>query len=46
MGKVRAIPGDLLHVCALRLGHEKTEKTGTRNLNSAGKKGRKGEAKS
>ena len=37
--------GDLLHLCALLLGQGKTQKTGTRHLNSAGKKGRNGQAK-
>jgi len=43
--KVGAMPGDLSHVCALRLDHGKPKKIGTMNLNSAGKRGGKGEAK-
>ncbi len=37
--------GDLLHLCASLLGQGMTLKTGRRNQNSAGKKGRNGKAK-
>ena len=43
--KVGAMPGDLSHGCALHLDHGKSNKTGTMNLKSAGKRGGKGEAK-
>ncbi len=45
LGKVRAMLGNLLHLCASLLGQGKTKKLWIRKLNSADKKGKNGKAK-
>lgn len=45
LGKVRAMLGNLLHLCASLLGQRMTKKLWMRNLNSAGEMGKNGKAK-
>ena len=45
LGKVGAMLGNLLNLCATLLGQGMTKNTWMRNLNSAGKKGKNGKAK-